>query len=183
MDQLEQLIKDCKSGKQQAQSELYRKYAPQLFGVALRYARDKTEAEDSLHEAFITVFKKIEQYKGKGSFEGWMKRIVVNISLEKYRTRYRLQTVEDITTFDKRTYDEDVYDAINAEELMKLVVELPPKYKMVFNLYAIDGYNHKEIAEKLGISEGTSKSNLSRARGILQEKVKHLGYEKRIYAK
>jgi RNA polymerase sigma-70 factor (ECF subfamily) len=151
-------------------------YAPKFFGVSLRYSRDQTEAEDTLHEAFINIFNKINQYSGKGSFEGWMRRIVVNIALEKYRKRYRVQTVEDVTIYDNRTVNDDVYDQMNAEQLMQLIQELPPRYKMVFNLYAIDGYTHKEIAEIMGIDEGTSKSNLSRARKILQNRVFEIGY-------
>jgi RNA polymerase sigma-70 factor (ECF subfamily) len=105
-----------------------------------------------------------------------MRRIVVNIALEKYRKRYRVQTVEDVTIYDNRTVNDDVYDQMNAEQLMQLIQELPPRYKMVFNLYAIDGYTHKEIAEIMGIDEGTSKSNLSRARKILQNRVFEIGY-------
>lgn len=149
----------------------------------MRYARDKTEAEDTLHEGFVTIINKIDQYQGKGSFEGWMKRIMVNISLEKYRKRYRLHTVEDITIYDNKTISEDVYATLGAQELLALITELPPKYKMVFNLYAIDGFNHKEIAEKMGIAEGTSKSNLARARKILQDKINEMNKLEKVYAK
>lgn len=183
MENLEQLIKDCKAGQQSAQSHLYKAYAPILFGLCMRYARDKTEAEDTLHEGFVTIINKIDQYQGKGSFEGWMKRIMVNISLEKYRKRYRLHTVEDITIYDNKTISEDVYATLGAQELLALITELPPKYKMVFNLYAIDGFNHKEIAEKMGIAEGTSKSNLARARKILQDKINEMNKLEKVYAK
>lgn len=182
MENLNQLITNCKAGKQKAQAELYRLFAPKLFGVSLRYSRDHTEAEDTLHEAFVTIYNKINQYSGKGSFEGWMKRIVVNMALEKYRTRYRLQTVEDITIYDSKSTFVDVYDKINTAQLMEMINELPPRYKMVFNMYAIDGYSHKEIAKEMGISEGTSKSNLARGRKILQDKVMKLGYIKSEYA-
>jgi len=183
LDQLNQLIEDCKTGKQSAQSQLYRLFAPKLFGVCRRYSRDETEAEDTLHEGFVTILKKIGQFAGKGSFEGWMKRIMVNIALEKYRTRYRLHTVEDIGIYDSNLIAEDVYASLNADQLMELIKQLPPRYKMVFNMYAIDGYNHKEIAEKMGIAEGTSKSNLARARKILQDKIYEIGYMERTYAK
>lgn len=182
MEDLNQLIANCKAGKSSAQSELYRLFAPKLFGVSLRYSRDQTEAEDTLHEAFVNIFNKIEQYSGKGSFEGWMKRIVVNLALEKYRTRYRLQTVEDITIYDSKSEYDEIYDAINVTQLMELINELPPRYKMVFNMYAIDGYSHKEIAEEMGINEGTSKSNLARGRKILQDKIIEMGYIKKAYA-
>jgi RNA polymerase sigma factor (sigma-70 family) len=183
LTELEQLISACKLGKRDAQSKLYHLYAPKLFGVSLRYSRDATEAEDTLHEAFINIFSKIGQYSGKGSFEGWMRRIVVNIALEKYRNRYRIQTVEDVGIYDSRTINDDVYDSLNVEQLMKLVQELPPRYKMVFNLYAIEGYTHKEIGEIMGIDEGTSKSNLSRARKILQDKIFEIGYFEHEYTR
>lgn len=183
LTELEQLISACKKGKRDAQSKLYQMYAPKLFGVSLRYSRDQTEAEDTLHEAFVNIFSKIEQYSGKGSFEGWMRRIVVNLALEKYRNRYRMQTVEDIGIYDSRTVGDDVYDSLNAEQLMKLIHELPPRYKMVFNLYAIEGYTHKEIGDIMGIDEGTSKSNLSRARKILQDRIFEIGYIEHEYSK
>lgn len=183
MTELDQIISDCKAGKRDAQSKLYCDYAPKLFGVSRRYSRDQTEAEDTLHEAFVNIFNKINQFSGKGSFEGWMKRIVVNIALEKYRTRYRMQTVEDITIYDSRLASDDAHDQLNEAQLMELIQDLPPRYKMVFNLYAIDGYNHKEIAEIMDINEGTSKSNLSRARKILQNKIYEIGYLDHTYAR
>lgn len=185
MDNLEQLIEDCKAGKRQAQSDLYRMFAPKLFGVCLRYSRDSTEAEDTLHEGFVTIFAKIHQFAYKGSFEGWLKRVVVNIALEKFRTRYKVLPVEDISIYDTRSVAADVYADLAAEQLLELIKELPPRYKMVFNLYAIDGYNHKEISEKMGIAEGTSKSNLARARKILQDRVLELGLvdKEKTYAK
>lgn len=183
MTKIEQLISSCKKGKRDAQSTLYKLFAPKLFGVCLRYSRDETEAEDTLHEAFVNILSKIDQYTGKGSFEGWMRRIAVNIALEKYRKRYRVQTVADVAIYDMRTVSDDVYDQINTEQLMQLIQELPPRYKMVFNLYAIDGYTHKEIAEKMGIDEGTSKSNLSRARKILQNRIFEIGYLEHEYSR
>jgi len=183
LKELDQLIEACKAGKREAQSDLYRMFAPKLFVVSLRYSRDETEAEDTLHEAFINIYSKINQYSGKGSFEGWIKKIVVNIALEKYRNRYRMQTVEDITSYDTRTVNDDAFDAMNEAQLLELIQQLPPRYKMVFNMYAIDGYSHKEIAGIMGIDEGTSKSNLSRARKILQNKIFEIGYIDQDYAK
>lgn len=183
MEELEQLITDCKSGKRDAQSKLYRLYAPQLFALCIRYSRDRSEAEDCLHEGFVTIFEKIGQYAGKGSFEGWMKRIVINLALEKYRVRYRLHTVEDMKPYEMQMETSEFLSELNAQQLLELIAELPPRYKMVFNMYAIDGYSHKEIAEEMGITEGTSKSNLARARKILQDKVKQLEMRDRSYAK
>jgi RNA polymerase sigma factor (sigma-70 family) len=182
LENLDQLINDCKAGKRTAQAQLYELFAPKLFGVCLRYSRDETEAEDTLHEGFITIFNKIGQFSFKGSFEGWMKRIVVNISLEKCRTRFRMTTVEDISIYESSSINEDVYAELNANHLLGMIRSLSPRYQAVFNLYAIDGYTHKEIAEILGIDEGTSKSNLSRARKILQDKIIEFGYIGKEYA-
>jgi len=182
LEDLEKLITDCKAGKRDAQSRLYEMFSPKLFGVCLRYSRDETEAEDTLHEGFMTIFNKIGQFAFKGSFEGWMKRIMVNLSLEKCRTRYKMNTVEDITIYEYKSVNEDVYADMNADQLLEIISDLSPRYRMVFNLYAIDGYQHKEIAEMLNISEGTSKSNLARARKILQDKIIEFGYIGKEYA-
>jgi len=182
LEELEILITDCKAGKREAQSRLYQLYAPTLFGVCLRYSRDRTEAEDSLHEGFVLIFNKIDQFAFKGSFEGWMKKIMVNLSLEKCRTRFKMQSVEDISIYDSQLADADVYADMNAAKLLELIQNLPPQYRLVFNMYAIDGYSHKEISQALGIAEGTSKSNLARARKILQDKVVEMGYIGSVYA-
>ncbi|GET30003.1 DNA-directed RNA polymerase sigma-70 factor [Prolixibacter sp. SD074] len=145
-----------------------------MYGVCLRYSKDATEAEDNLQEGFIRVFTKIDQFGFRGSFEGWMRRIMVNTSLEKFRKQNNLYPVENITVYEGKQLGEDLLAQITADELLQVVQELPAHYRMVFNLYAIEGYSHKEIGDKMGISEGTSKSNLSRARVILQKKV----YEK-----
>lgn len=176
MEELGHLIEDCKLGKRNAQARLYQLYAPVLFGICIRYSRDQTEAEDTLHEGFITIFNKVGQYAYKGSFEGWMKRVVINTALEKFRNRYRIQSVEDVTVYDSETTDNDVFNNLNTEVLLKLISELPPRYRMVFNMYAIDGYSHNEISELLGIAQGTSKSNLARARKILQDRIIEMGF-------
>ncbi len=181
MEDLEKLINDCKAGKREAQSRLYKLYAPKLYGVCLRYSRDVTEAEDVLHESFIIIFNKIGQYSFKGSFEGWMRRIVVNNSFEKCRTRFKMQAVEDISIYESRRVENDSLDDMSTEQLLGVIRNLPPQYRLVFNMYAIDGYTHKEISEILGIAEGTSKSNLARARKILQDKVTELGYIGKVY--
>jgi RNA polymerase sigma-70 factor (ECF subfamily) len=127
-----------------------------------------------LQDGFLKIFEKINQFEFKGSFEGWMKKIMVNTALEKYRTQYKVINILDgMNNYEKESF-EDVSDLITADELLTFIQDLSPKYRMVFNLYAIEGYSHKEISEMLDISEGTSKSNLSRARLILQEKVKSL---------
>lgn len=172
MDQLKKIIKDCAAGKTEAQEALFKKYAKMLYGVCMRYTKDQTAAEDVLHEGFIKIFTNISSYKGKGSFEGWMRRIMINTALERYRKNFQMYSVSDIPDTDIGIKANTIVSDISAQDLLELVKQLPAGYKLVFNMYAIDGYTHKEISEKLNISIGTSKSNLSRARKILQTKVK-----------
>ena len=149
-------------------------FAKKMFGVCLRYAKDYTEAEDILHDGFIKVFEKIELFKYKGSFEGWIRRIMVNTALERLRKQSILYPVNDFMENSLDYSYENIIDEISTKDLLALIQDLSPKYRIVFNLYAIEGYSHQEIGEKLGIAVGTSKSNLSRARQILQQKVKDL---------
>jgi len=170
-ENINDIIKDCVAGKREAQSKLYQLFSPKMYAVCLYYTKDQTEAEDVLHDAFIKVFKHIGQYKGEGSFEGWIRRIMINTALERFRTQNHLYPVDDIFDFvNDRGYN-DIISNITFEELLEIVRELTPQYRMVFNLYALEDMSHKDSSEKLGISVGTSKSNLSRARTILQEKV------------
>ena len=166
---LEKLIEDCKQGDRKAQAQLYRKYASILFGICLKYSRNKTEAEDNLHDSFMTIYDKIGQYSGKGSFEGWMKRITVNTVLQKYRKEEHLNVVSENT--EEEIEVDSGYADINLQTLLQYIQELPNKYRLTFNMYVLDGYSHKEISEKLGTSAGTSKSNLARARMILKGKI------------
>lgn len=167
---LEQLIKKCINQDAKAQSQLYKQYASKLFSLCLKYSKNYAEAEDNLHDAFITVFSKIDQYKNKGSFEGWLKRIAINTSLQRYRENVGVfdivneGNIEDVTV---DINDEDV----NIDFLLQIIQELPDRYRLVFNLYVLDGYSHVEISELINISTGTSKSNLARARMILKEKI------------
>jgi RNA polymerase sigma-70 factor (ECF subfamily) len=169
---LKEIIKGCIKGKADAQKQLFKLYHRKLFGVCLRYAKDYYEAEDIAQEGFVKIFKNISKLKGIESLEGWMKKIMINTALEKYRKTDKLYLVSDYVHYeDSFEYDRTMSD-ISSKELMDIINELSPQYKMIFNLYAIEGYTHVEISKMLGISEGTSKSNLSRARQILQEKVK-----------
>ena len=152
-----------------AQEELYRKYSGVLFGMCLKYSRNRVEAEDNLHDAFMTIFDKIGQYNHKGSFEGWMKRIAVNTVLQKYRKERNLDVVHENIGDEVELDNETV--SISLSRLLEYIQELPNKYRLTFNLYVLDGYSHKEISELLGTSTGTSKSNLARARMILKEKI------------
>ena len=167
---LEELIHNCKKGDRKAQEELYRKYSNILFGICLKYSRNKVEAEDNLHDSFMTIFSKIGQYKFKGSFEGWIKRITVNTVLQKYRKEQYLNVVSE--NLEEEAGVDSVYGDISLSTLLRYIQELPNKYRLTFNLYVLDGYSHKEISEMLGTSQGTSKSNLARARMILKEKIK-----------
>ena len=167
---LDELIIQCKKQDAKAQGELYKRYSGILFSICLRYSPNYTEAEDSLQDSFLTIFKKVDQFKGKGSFEGWIKRITVNTVLQKYRKK----RVFDIAREDQIADEIDVEvedDGIPLDFLLKIIQELPDRYRLVFTLYVMDDYAHKEIAEMLGISDGTSKSNLARARMILKKKI------------
>ena len=172
MDQLKKIIKDCAAGKTEAQGVLFKKYAKMLYGVCIRYTKDQTAAEDVLHEGFIKIFTNISSYKFKGSFEGWMRRIMVNTALERYRKNFQMYSVSEVSDSDIGIKANTIVSDISAQDLLELIKKLPAAYKLVFNMYAIDGYSHKEISEILNISIGTSKSNLSRARKILQTKVR-----------
>ncbi len=166
---IEELVNNCKKGKRKAQEELYRKYSPVLFGMCLKYSRNSTEAEDNLHDCFMTIYDKIGQFNFKGSFEGWMKRIAVTTVLQKYRKERHLAVVsENFGDVEEVVYERE---EINLTTLLGYIQELPTKYRITFNLYVLDNYSHKEISQMLGTSEGTSKSNLARARMILRQKI------------
>ncbi len=172
VDKLDDIIKGCKSGSREMQGKLYRMYASRLFGICMYYSKDQTEAEDILHDGFMKIFRHIGQYEGKGSFEGWMKRIMINTALEKLRKQNILIPVGDIYEFREEISEETLLPDISEKDLLKLIRSLTPQYRLVFNLFVIEGYSHKEISEMLHISVGTSKSNLARARMALQDKLK-----------
>lgn len=167
---LDELILKCKKQDATAQGELYQKYSGVLFAICLRYSPNYTEAEDNLQDAFITIFKKVEQYKGEGSFEGWIKRVTVNTVLQKYRKKRTFQIVDEDQIEDEAEIEIES-EEIPLDFLLKIVQELPERYRLVFTMYVMDGYQHKEIAELLEINDGTSKSNLARARMILKRKI------------
>ncbi len=167
---LEELILNCKNQELKAQEELYKKFSGILFSVCLKYSPNYHEAEDNLQDAFITIFKRIEQFEGKGSFEGWMKRVTVNTVLQKYRKQkvFKLSNEEQL---EEEAVVEIEDNAVPLDFLLKIVQELPDRYRLVFTMYVLDDYAHKEISDLVGISIGTSKSNLARARGILKTKI------------
>lgn len=168
---LQQLINNCKNNDTKAQSQLYKLFSGKLFSLCLKYSRNYAEAEDNLQDSFMTIFKKISQFNNKGSFEGWIKRITINTALQRYRDKgvfniVNEENIEDVTI-------EIEEDDISIDYLLRIIQELPDRYRMVFNLYVLDGYSHKDVANMLNISTGTSKSNLSRARLILKEKIEN----------
>ena len=166
-----QMVKALRRGDPKAQRQLYDRYAPRMLGVCMRYVGDHMTAEDILVEGFMKVFDKIGQFKSEGSFEGWMRRIMVNESLGYLRQRKRIQEVA-ILDEAQQVVDTTLADeALETEEMLRMIDTLPTGYRTVFNLYAIEGYAHAEIAEKLGITESTSKSQLHRARAMLQQLV------------
>jgi RNA polymerase sigma-70 factor (ECF subfamily) len=168
---LEQLIEQCKKNDVKAQSQIYKLFSSKLFSVCLKYSGNYAEAEDHLQDAFVTIFKKISQFNNTGSFEGWMKRIAINTALQRYRSVGVFDLVNEHQIEDESIEIDE--DAINIDFLLKIIQELPNRYRLVFNLYVLDDYSHKEIAEMLNISTGTSKSNLARARLILKEKIEY----------
>jgi len=164
-----ELIKECIAGKPLAQKQLYQQYSRKMMGVCLRYAGSYDEAKDILQDGFIKLFEKLGSYSGTGSFEGWMRRIFVNTALDAYRRNKQerqLLDIDDVGYF--LSVKELVTDEMAAEDLMKILQKIPAGYRAVFNLFAIEGYSHKEIGEMLGITESTSKSQYSRARDFLK---------------
>ena len=175
MDTLNQLINGCCSGDRISQNKLYQHFSSKMLMVCLRYANSREEAEESLQEGFINAFTHIKKFRQEGSFEGWLRKIMVNASLQRLRTKSKLYPVVDLVDEEVNLASkEEILSSIGTKDLLKLIQNLSPAYRIVFNLYVFEGLKHREIAEMLKISEGTSKSNLSDARVILQKQVKEL---------
>ncbi|MBZ9630907.1 sigma-70 family RNA polymerase sigma factor [Salegentibacter sp. LM13S] len=168
---LEKLILQCKKQDIRAQEKLYRMYSGKLFGLCLKYSNNYQQAEDNLQDGFMTIFNKIDQYGDKGSFEGWMKRIVINTTLQKHRKEKYFEIINENILEDPVVEIDD--EEITTDFLLESIHKLPERYRQIFNLYALDGFSHKEIADMLNISVGSSKSNLARARNILKEKIEN----------
>jgi RNA polymerase sigma factor (sigma-70 family) len=165
----EELIKGCLRRERAAQQQLYDMYSSRMYAICYRYVRHAMEAEDILVTAFTKIFDRIDQFKAEGSFEGWIRRIIVNEALTYLRRSRTMYLETDLEQADREPDYDKLSDHLEAEDLLKMIKELPAGYRLVFNMYAIDGYSHKEIADQLGISENTSKSQLSRARVYLQK--------------
>lgn len=167
----EALVKALRQGERKAQRLLYEKFAPLMYPLCLRYVREISEAEDVMISGFMKALDKIDSYTGKGSLAGWIRRIMINQALGHLRKNKTMYLEVDVETAEYQSTISQYGDHLEAEDLMKLIGQLPLGYRTVFNLYAIEGYTHREISELLGISENTSKSQLSRARGLLQKRL------------
>ena len=171
MEDFKPIISDCIAGDQKAMAKLYRQFAPKMFGVCLRYAKDSTEAEDNLQEGFIKVFTNLKSFRNDGSLEGWIRRIMINVSLEKIRKQHLMYPVEDVAVYDSVNYSDDVIAKISADDLMKLIQQLPPRYQLVFNPLCDRRNVASGNCQRNVDHAGNSKSNLARAREILKKKV------------
>ena len=165
------LINGCLAGNRRMQELLYQRFSPKMYAVCLRYASNTDDAQDLLQEGFIKVFRNLDKFRKEGSFEGWIRRVFVNTAIEHYRKKVNLNSIGDREEQTIADSSWNVLDQLGEKDIIQLVQELAPGYRSVFNMYVIEGYSHKDIADLMGISEGTSKSQLARARVILQKKV------------
>ena len=166
------LIQGSINGDRRMQELLYKNYSPKMYGVCLRYSGNTNDAQDILQEGFVKVFKNLSRFRGEGSFEGWIRRIFVNTAIEHYRRKVNMYPVTENQENNVEDKDWSALDRLALKDLLGMIQELSPGYRTVFNLYVIEGYTHRDISEMLGISEGTSKSQLARAKAILQNVIK-----------
>jgi len=172
------LIEGCLLGNPFMQKKLYDKYAPIMYGICLRYAANSEDAKDILQDGFVKVFTNLSKFKAAGSFEGWMRRIFVNTAIEHYRRKNQLYAMSENQEENIPNQEVSALAALEADDIIKLISELPNGYRTVFNLFAVEGYSHKEIATMMNISEGTSKSQYARAKAWLQEKIGNRNQDK-----
>ncbi len=165
------LVEQCKKGDAHAQEKLYAQYSKQMYVICIRYTRSQQEAEDVLQEAFIKVFEKIGQYKGEAAIGGWIKRVVVNTALNSQRSKLYMFPMTDVQQLTSHQEEELTLSGFQLEELLEMIRSLPEGCQVIFNLYAIEGYTHKEIGDQLNISEGTSKSQYARAKQLLKNMI------------
>ncbi|MEO9146326.1 MAG: sigma-70 family RNA polymerase sigma factor [Ginsengibacter sp.] len=174
LEQNKYLIQACMNGDRHSQSSLYERFAPKMFAVCMRYSKSREEAEDILQDGFVQVFKSLHTFRYTGSFEGWIRKIMVYAAIANYRATSKMhavmKNVEDFSDMEVMD-DDDIIGLLGKKELLRIVQSLPPVYRMVFNLYVFEGLKHREIAIQLGVSEGTSKSNFHDAKIILQKAV------------
>lgn len=165
------LIEGCRRGEPKMQEQLYARFSGKMYAVCMRYSGNADDAQDLLQEGFIKIFKNLDKYRGDGSFEGWIRRIFVNTSIEHYRKKSALQKMLDPNEVVVEDKDWNILDDLAERDIIKMIQQLSPGYKMVFNMHVIEGYSHKEIGEQLGINEGTSKSQLARAKMVLKRMI------------
>lgn len=170
----EQLVKKCLEKDPLAQKQLFDFFSRKMMGVCLRYSQNEEEAQDVLQMGFIKVFEKLHMYSSDGSLEGWIRKVIVNTALDNIRKNKKFNDNVDLekVDFQLENYSESGLDALSAKDLLKIIQNMPPGFRTVFNLYAIEGYSHKEIAEQLGVTVSTSKSQYSRAKVYLQKIIK-----------
>jgi RNA polymerase sigma factor (sigma-70 family) len=167
------LIKGCIDGDRRLQKELYLQHSPKMYSVCLRYCNNTNDAQDVLQDGFVKVFKNLERFRGDGSFEGWMRRIFVNTAIEFFRKKTNMNLISETVENTFEDNDWTAFDRLGEKDILAMVRDLSPGYRTVFNMYVVEGFSHKEIAETLGINEGTSKSQLARARLILQKAIEN----------
>lgn len=166
-----QIIEGCKKGDRDCEYLLYKKYGGKLLSICRRYARNEMEAEDWFQDGFIRVFKCMDQFRFEGSFEGWMRRVVVTTVLKKFQKKSFKNEISGAEYIPDVSVEPEVFSKLGEETLLALVAGLPDGYRVVFNLFAIEGFSHREIAQELGIKESTSRSQLTKARKLLQKQV------------
>jgi RNA polymerase sigma factor (sigma-70 family) len=179
------LIAGCIEGDRQMQEELYKRFAPKMYAVCMRYSDNSNDAQDLLQEGFIKVYKNLHRFRAEGSFEGWIRRVFITSSIEHFRRKkLNLASVSEREESTIENKDFSALDRLAEKDIIHLIQELSPGYRTVFNLYVIEGYSHREIGDQLGISEGTSKSQLARAKAILQKRVtQYLSDTKKSYSR
>ena len=173
VENLQEILKGCLKNNRKKQSELYQIFASKMYGVCLRYAVNSHDAQDILQDGFVKIFENLSKFRGEGSFEGWMKRIFVNLALDKYRNKITHLSVDEMENGSDVATDSEAsaVDSLSEKEIISLINELPDQYRLVFNLYVMEGHSHHEIAEILNIGISTSRSNLARAKMILKDKI------------
>lgn len=167
------LVKECVRGNPAAQRALYERFSGKMYGLCLRYAKNEQLAQDILQDGFIRVYEKLSSFRNEGSLEGWIRRLIVNVAIRACQRQARMYVVTDLEEAASQAGPEEIEGSFAQQELLDMIQDLPDGYRLVFNLYAIEGYTHKEVAQKLNISEGTSKSQLSRARKALQQMIEN----------
>ncbi|MDH3710438.1 MAG: RNA polymerase sigma factor [Cyclobacteriaceae bacterium] len=174
---IDPLLKKCRKGDRRAQKKLFQLLYPYSMSICLRYAHDEDEAMEVLNDGYLKIFSKIDQHNPNRSFKAWARRIFINTAIDHYRKNEKHYHALEITTVDTEHIKPEVLDNLAVSDILLMVSQLPPAYRLIFNLYVVEGYNHREIAEKIGISEGTSKSNLSKARVRLKKMIHNANAE------